>query len=148
MKIAIGCDHAAVEYKDLIKEYLLSKNCEIIDTGIEKGEKADYPDMAEKVSLLVSHGEAEYGILLCGTGVGMSIAANKVKGIRAAVIDNLFTAKLSRSHNDLNILCLGQRVIGAELAIEIVDTFLNTPAEPGRHAARVNKITDLENRNQ
>ena len=146
MKIAIGCDHAACEYKVMVREYLLENGYEVVDEGIEKGEKADYPDIAEKVGLRVASGECEKGILICGTGIGMSIAANKVNGVRAAVVSDPYSARLCRAHNDANILCFGQRVVGSEVALELVKAFLATEHEGGRHAGRVAKIMAIEGR--
>ena len=146
MKIAIGCDHAACEYKVMVREYLLGNGYEVVDEGIEKGEKADYPDIAEKVGLRVASGECVKGILICGTGIGMSIAANKVNGVRAAVVSDPYSARLCRAHNDANILCFGQRVVGSEVALELVKTFLAAEHEGGRHAGRVAKIMAIEGR--
>ena len=146
MKIAMGCDHAAVEYKNQIRDLLRAQGHEVTDVGIEAGEKADYPDIAEKVGGLVAGGTAEKGILICGTGVGMSIAANKVNGIRAAVVSEAYSAKLCRQHNDANILCFGQRVLGIEVALELVKVFLETKHEGGRHAGRVDNIMAIEGR--
>ncbi len=146
MKIAIGCDHAACEYKVMVREYLLENGYEVVDEGIEKGEKADYPDIAEKVGKLVASGECEKGVLICGTGIGMSIAANKVNGVRAAVVSDPYSARLCRAHNDANILCFGQRVVGSEVALELVKAFFATEHEGGRHAGRVAKIMAIEGR--
>lgn len=148
MKIAMGCDHAAVEYKNQIRDLLRAQGHEVTDVGIEAGEKADYPDIAEKVGGLVAGGTAEKGILICGTGVGMSIAANKVHGVRAAVVSEAYSAKLCRQHNDANILCFGQRVVGIEVALELVKVFLETEHEGGRHAGRVEKIMAIEGRQE
>lgn len=144
MKIAMGCDHAAVEYKNQIRDLLRSQGHCVTDVGIEAGEKADYPDIAEKVGLLVADNQAEKGILICGTGIGMSIAANKVRGVRAAVVSDSYSARLCRMHNDANILCFGQRVVGIEVAMELVRVFLETDHEGGRHAGRVEKIMAIE----
>ena len=141
--IAIGCDHAAVELKQAIKAYLDEQNIQYIDLGTD-GEPCDYPDIAKAVAEKITSGECELGILLCGTGIGMSIAANKIKGIRAAVCSDEFSAKYTRLHNDANILCMGARVIGPGLAVELADIFLHTGFEGGRHQRRVDKITALE----
>lgn len=146
MKIAIGCDHAACEYKAMVKDYLLENGYEVVDEGIEKGEKADYPDIAEQVGQRVASGECEKGILICGTGIGMSIAANKVDGVRAAAVSEPYSARLCRAHNDANILCFGQRVVGSEVALELVKAFLSTAHEGGRHTGRVAKIMAIEER--
>ena len=141
--IAIGCDHAAVELKNEIVNFLKEKNIEVTDCGIKAGEKCDYPDMAEKVCGMITSGKAEKGILVCGTGIGMSIAANKIKGIRAACCSEHFSARYTRLHNDANILCMGGRVVGAGLAIKIMDTFLDTPfSNEERHIRRISKIED------
>ena len=141
--IAIGCDHGGFELKCAVMNHLLNKKIEYVDCGCE-GERVDYPDIAEAVCKKVTSGECELAILVCGTGIGMSIAANKIKGIRAAVCSDWYSAKYTRLHNDANVLCMGGRVIGARLAEEIVDIFLNTEFEGGRHAARVEKIMKLE----
>ena len=138
--IAIGCDHAAVELKNEIVNFLKEKNIDVTDCGINAGEKCDYPDMAEKVCGLITSGKAEKGILVCGTGIGMSIAANKIKGIRAACCSDHFSAKYTRLHNDANVLCFGARVVGRGLAFALVDAYLDTPFEGGRHQRRVDKI--------
>ena len=145
--IAIAADHAGVELKELIVAHLQAQNLEVRDFGVYQGGKADYPDYAVKVARSVASGESEKGILVCGTGVGMSMAANKVKGIRASLCTDTFTARATRAHNDANILCLGQRVIGEGVALEIVDVWLSTPFEGGRHAVRVDKLMALESEN-
>ena len=141
--IAIGCDHAAVDLKKAVMKHLDEKNISYLDLGTD-GEACDYPDIAEKVCEKITAGEAEKGILLCGTGIGMSIAANKVKGIRAAVCSDCFSVRYTRKHNDANILCMGARVIGEGLALELADIFLETEFEGGRHQRRVDKISKLE----
>lgn len=143
--IAIGNDHAAVRLKKEIVEYFKENNIEYKDFGCGEGEKCDYPDAAKAVCEAVVRGEAEKAILICGTGVGISIAANKVKGIRAACCSDYFSAKYTRLHNDANVLCFGERVVGAGLAKELVDVFLNTEFEGGRHARRVDLIKKMEN---
>ena len=144
--IAIGCDHASYPLKLEILKVLEKNNVEYTDMGCD-GESCDYPIIAEKVGKAVADGEFEKGILVCGTGIGMSICANKIKGIRAAVASDHFSVKYTRLHNDANILCLGARVIGAGTAEELVDLFLNTEFEGGRHQRRVDLITSLENKN-
>ena len=143
--IAIGCDHGGFILKNMLVDHLKEKGYEIVDCGSYDGGPVDYPDIAKKVCAAVREGEAEKGILVCGTGIGMSIAANKHKGIRAAVCSEHFSARYTRLHNDTNVLCLGARVIGGGLACELVDIFLNTPFEGGRHQTRVDKITAIEN---
>ncbi|MDE5767829.1 MAG: ribose 5-phosphate isomerase B [Oscillospiraceae bacterium] len=143
MMIAIGCDHAAVNLKKAVIQYLEEKNISYQNFGSD-GESCDYPDVAQQVAETIVSGKAEKGILLCGTGVGMSMAANKVKGIRAAVCNDCFSTRYTRKHNDANILCMGERVIGTGLALELVEIFLETEFEGGRHERRVQKITELE----
>lgn len=145
MKIAIGCDHAAPELKNEIAEHIRERGIEVIDLGIQPGEKCDYPDKAAEVCRLVTAGECDMAVLVCGTGIGMSMSANKIKGIRAACCSDYFSAKFTRAHNDANVLCMGARVVGAGLAFELVDVFIDTPFEGGRHQRRVDKITALEN---
>lgn len=143
--IAIGCDHGGFALKNIILEQLQEKGFETLDCGSYDGGPVDYPDVARKVCSAITEGKADRGILVCGTGIGMSIAANKHKGIRAAVCSEHFSARYTRLHNDTNVLCLGARVIGPGLACELVDVFLNTEFEGGRHQIRVNKITEIEN---
>ena len=144
MKIAIGCDHAGPELKAEVLAHLDERNIEYEDLGVQVGEKADYPDKAKEVCRLVTEGKCDFGILICGTGIGMSMCANKIKGIRAACCSDYFSAKFTRAHNDANVLCFGARVVGAGLANELVDVFLDTPFEGGRHERRVNKMMDIE----
>lgn len=143
MKIAIGADHAGYLVKEKIKKFLSSKDIEFTDYGTFKEESVDYPEYAFKVSNAIINNEANMGILICGTGIGMSITANKVKGIRAAVVHSVETAELSRLHNDANILCLGARTTPADKVIEIVVTWLGTSHEGGRHDKRVKLISKL-----
>lgn len=145
MKIVIGCDHGGLEHKNAIKEHLLSRGFEVLDHGIYENVSVDYPDIAVKVCNSIVSKECELGILVCGTGIGMSLAANKFKGIRAAVCSEHFSAKYTRLHNNSNILCLGGRVIGVGTALELVDLFVDTPFEGGRHQKRIDKITEIEN---
>ncbi len=146
MKIVIGNDHAGPSLKEVIKKHLENKGIEILDLGVKEGEKIDYPKIAEAVALKVKDKEADLGILICGTGIGVSISANKVKGIRAACVSEPYSAKLSREHNDANILCFGARVVGEELAKMIVDEFINASFLGDRHLRRVEMITDIEKR--
>ena len=141
--IAIGCDHGGFELKCAVMNHLLNKKIEYVDCGCE-GEHCDYPDIAEAVCKKVTSGECELAILVCGTGIGMSIAANKIKGIRAAVCSDWYSAKYTRLHNNAHVRCLGGRVLGAGLALELVDVFLETEFEGGRHSDRIDKITKLE----
>jgi len=142
MKIAIGSDHAGFVMKEQIKEYLASKGIECIDYGTDSEASVDYPVYAKRVANAVANGEFEKGILVCGTGIGMSIAANKVPGVRAASIMNEYCADMSRRHNDLNVLCLGGRVLGIEVAKRITDIFLDTEFEGGKHSRRVNMFEE------
>jgi len=145
MKVAIGSDHAGFDYKEMIKEYLEKEfGFEVIDKGTYSNERTDYPIYAKAVAEAVASGEADKGILICGTGIGMSITANKIKGVRAALCPNNFMAEMSRKHNDANVLCLGQRVIGTDHALSIVKTFFITGFEGGRHSERLALITDIE----
>ena len=142
--IAIGCDHGGLNHKEKIKEKLLLWGYEFKDFGTYDESSCDYPDIAKEVAFSVKSGECEKGILICGTGIGMSIAANKVSGIRAAHVTDTFSAKMSREHNNAHILCIGERITGVEIAFEIVKAFLETDFAGGRHEARVNKIMALE----
>jgi ribose 5-phosphate isomerase B len=144
MKIAIGSDHTAVDLKNIIIEYLVSNDVDIIDCGPQSTERTHYPIYSHKVSELIQEKAADYGILICGTGVGMSIAANKHAGIRAVVCSEPYSAKASKQHNDSNVICFGARVVGSELAKDIVDGFLNSNYEGGRHQIRVDMLNDLE----
>lgn len=141
--IAIGCDHGGYELKLAVEKYLKEQGVDFIDCGCN-GEKVDYPDIAVKVCGKITSGECGKGILICGTGIGMAMCANKIAGIRAAVCGDTFSAKYTRLHNDANVLCMGGRVIGAGLALEIVREFLNNEFEGGRHVARLDKMKNLE----
>lgn len=141
--IAIGCDHGGYDLKLAVESYLNDNKLEFVDCGC-KGEQVDYPDIAVKVCEKITSGECDKGILICGTGIGMSMCANKVKGIRAAVCGDTFSAKFTRLHNDANVLCMGGRVIGTGLALEIVREFLNNEFEGGRHVARLDKMKNME----
>ena len=142
IKIAIGSDHGGFHYKASIIKALQDKGYDIVDMGTYSPESCDYPIIAKKVARAVAKGDFEKGILVCGTGIGMSMAANKVKGIRAAVCGDTFSARATRAHNNANILCLGQRVVGEGLALDIVDIWLTTKFEGGRHERRVNMIEE------
>jgi len=144
MKIAIGSDHAGFELKEYIKKILTECGDTVIDVGTDSMESVDYADFGFKVAQLVSRREVEKGILVCGTGMGMSVVANKVKGIRASVVFDLYTAIQSRRHLDANVLVLGGRVTGKGLAEEIAKTWLDTPFDGGRHQKRIDKITAWE----
>lgn len=144
--IAIGSDHGGFALKQILLDYLKELNYEFVDMGTYDENSVDYPDIAEKVCDLVVKGEASEGILVCGTGIGMNICANKIKGIRAAQCGDTFSAKMTRRHNNSNVLTLGGRVVGSELAKEIVREFLTNEFEGDRHERRVNKIIALENK--
>lgn len=144
MKIAVGCDHAGWEMKEDLKPFLEGLGHQLKDFGTDSQDSVDYPDYALPVAKAVAKGELERGIIICGTGIGSSIVANKVSGIRAAVCHDTYTAQMSRSHNDANILCLGDRVIDKQLAHRIVEVWLNTPFSGGRHARRLKKIEEIE----
>jgi ribose 5-phosphate isomerase B len=144
MKIAIGADHAGYHLKEKIKEFLLSKGYQVIDFGTDSTASTDYPLFAREVALAIQRGEAQQGILICGTGIGMCITANKFKGVYAALCTNEYMAKVSREHNNANVLCLGGRVLGDELAISIVSTWLVSEFSGDRHKRRVDLITKLE----
>lgn len=144
MKIAIANDHAGVDYKNLLVRHLTDKGYEVINLGTDTALSVDYPDYAEKVAKAVQGKNADLGILICGTGIGMSIAANKFKGIRAALCGDCYSAELTRKHNDANVLCLGARVLGSDLMIKIADTFLSASFEGGKHAVRLGKIENFE----
>lgn len=144
MRVAIGADHAGYALKETLATYMRERGIEVIDFGTHGPDPVDYPDYARVVAEAVARGEADFGVLICGTGVGMAITANKVAGIRAAAVSDVYSARMSRAHNDANILCMGGRVVGPGLAIEILETWLRTPFEGGRHARRVEKIRALE----
>ena len=145
--IAIACDHGGFKLKLAIEKYFEQNRITYRDFGTYDEGSCDYADYAKQVALSVKEGQSDFGILVCGTGIGMSLAANKVKGIRAAVCSDYFSAKYTRLHNDANILCLGQRVVGEGLALELVEVFLNTKFEGGRHAQRIAKIAQIEEEN-
>ena len=142
--IAIGCDHGGLELKNHIVKYLQDKGLELKDFGVHTEDSVDYPDCARPVCEAIQSGECEKGILLCGTGIGISIAANKFKGIRAALCGNVFSAKMTKEHNNANIICLGGRVTGRELAFMIVDAWLDAEFQGGRHSNRIAKIHAIE----
>lgn len=144
MKIVIGCDHGAVDLKEEVKMVLQEYGVEIKDVGTYTHESVDYPDIAEKVCAEITSGSADLGIALCGTGIGISMACNKIKGIRCALCNDVYSAKMSRRHNDANVLAMGGRVLGFGPAGEIVRAFIETSFDGGRHTRRVNKVMALE----
>lgn len=144
MKLVIASDHAGFDLKGSLIAHLRSRGHEVEDLGPAEKARCDYPDFAASLSLRVVSEPGLLGILCCGTGIGMAMAANKVRGVRAAVCSDTFSAHATREHNDANVLCLGERVVGSGLAADIVDAFVSTAFEGGRHATRVQKIMDLQ----
>ena len=144
-KIVLGADHGGYELKNAIKAHLEANGFETIDVGTNSSESCDYPVFASKLCQKLQNGEADLGILVCGTGIGMSMAANKHKGIRAACCSDTFSARLTRLHNNANVLCLGARVLGAGLALDLVDNFVGAEFEGDRHIKRLSLIEDIEN---
>lgn len=144
MKLAFGCDHAAIELKYTLIEHARMLGHAVVDCGVERGGKGDYPLLAEKTAQEVQSGACDLGIVLCGTGIGVSIACNKVPGIRCALLSDCYSAKMSRAHNNANMAAFGARVIGDELAKAMLTIFLQTPFEGGRHQRRVDMITAIE----
>jgi ribose 5-phosphate isomerase B len=146
MKIALGADHAGFELKDKIKHWLVEQGIEVRDEGTNSGESVDYPDYARKVGEDVAEKRADLGILVCGSGIGMSIAANKVPGVRAANVTSEYEAEMSRQHNDANVLALGARILSEDEARKIVDKWLHSSFSAGRHQRRVDKIAAIEDK--
>ena len=144
--IAIASDHAGFNLKQEVKKHLDELGVAYKDYGTYENKSCNYPDYAEALCRGIQAGDSDLGILVCGTGVGMSMAANKIKGIRAACVSDCFSAEATRAHNDANIVCFGQRVVGEGLAFKIVDTFLDTPFEGGRHQIRIDMVNDLDNK--
>jgi ribose 5-phosphate isomerase B len=144
LRIAVGADQGGYELKQPIVDFLVDQGHEVSDLGIHRLESVDYPDVAETVARAVAAGEADRGIVICGTGIGVSLAANKMRGIRAALCTDCYMARMAREHNDAQILCLGGRVVGRGLALDIVQVFLTSEFQGGRHARRVNKIMALQ----
>ena len=146
MKIVIGCDHAGFAIKNAVKEHLEAKGHEVTDVGTNSTASCHYPVYANALCEKILGGDCELGILICGTGIGMSMAANKHKGIRAACCSDTFSARLTREHNDANVLCFGERVVGIGLALELVDAFINAEyLNNGNHVTRVAMLSDIEN---
>lgn len=145
MKISIACDHGAVALKNAVKAHLTAQGHEVLDFGTDSTDSCDYPDFAGPAARAVASGECERGVVLCTTGIGVSIAANKVRGVRCALLSDLMSARLTREHNDANMMALGAGVVGEKLALEIVDVFLSTPFSGGaRHLRRLEKLAALE----
>lgn len=143
-KIAIASDHAGKEMKDELKEYLLELGVDVVDMGVHNNESVDYPDYGIPVAEKVSQGELQRGVLICGTGIGMSILANKFPGVRAALVNDVYTSKMAKEHNDANIIVIGGRVVGKGIAREIIRTWLASKFEGGRHKRRLDKIIETE----
>lgn len=148
MRIYAGSDHAGLDLKRHLVAYLRARGVEVEDVGTHDGASTDYPDWGARVARAVASGEATFGLLVCGSGQGMAMAANRVPGVRAAVVADTFSARATRAHNDANVLCIGQRVVGHGLAESIVDAFLDAPFEGGRHQRRIDKLTELEKKEQ
>lgn len=144
MKIAIACDHGGYHLKEVLKTEMIKQGHEVVDFGTNSEESVDYPDYAYKAAKAVANHECERGVVVCGTGIGVSIVANKINGIRCALVHDLFSAKATRLHNDTNMLAMGGRVIGEGLALEILDTWLTTEYEGGRHDLRLEKMIAIE----
>jgi ribose 5-phosphate isomerase B len=147
MKIIIGCDHGGLNRKNEIVAHLNKRRFDVFDVGTYTADSCNYPDYAKKVCAKIQNGEFPLGILVCGTGIGMSMAANKHNGIRAACCSDTFSARMTRMHNDANVLCLGERVVGTGLALDIVDQFVDNEFEGERHSKRVAMLADIENQN-
>lgn len=147
MKIAVGCDHGGFILKPAVVEKIKALGCEVVDFGTDSDASVDYPVFAEKVADAVASGECDKGVLLCGTGIGISIAANKVKGIRAAVIDNMFCAQACKEHNNANIIAMGGRVVRPEQAAELLEMWYKTEYAGGRHQRRLDEISAIEDKN-
>ena len=143
MKIVVGSDHAAYELKEAIKEKLINEGHEVIDVGCDSPESVDYPKYGHAVGRTVASGEAERGIAVCGSGIGISIACNKVPGIRAALCTSVEMAEMCRRHNNANVVCMGARMISQELAFDIIDTWMTTDFEAGKHLRCINEIEDI-----
>ena len=144
MKISLGCDHGGLNLKNTIKVHLTLRGFEVLDCGTNTPDSCDYSDFAVLAAKAVARGECERGIVICTTGIGISISANKVKGIRCALLSDVVSARLTRQHNDTNMMALGQGIVGEKLALEIVDTWLDTDFEGGRHRRRVDKLMAIE----
>ena len=144
-KLVIGCDHAAPELKAIVRDHLIERGFDVVDVGTHTTDSCNYPDYAHALCEKIQSGECELGILICGTGIGMSMAANKHKGIRAACCSDTFSARLTRLHNDANVLCFGARVVGQGLALDLADVFVDTEFEGGKHKTRIDMFAAFEN---
>ena len=143
-KLVIGCDHAAPELKAIVRDHLIERGFDVVDVGTHTTDSCNYPDYAHALCQKIQSGECELGILICGTGIGMSMAANKHRGIRAACCSDTFSARLTRLHNDANVLCFGARVVGQGLALDLADVFVDTEFEGGKHKTRIDMFAALE----
>ena len=143
-KLVIGCDHAAPELKAIVRDHLIERGFDVVDVGTHTTDSCNYPDYAHALCQKIQSGECELGILICGTGIGMSMAANKHKGIRAACCSDTLSARLTRLHNDANVLCFGARVVGQGLALDLADVFVDTEFEGGKHKTRIDMFAALE----
>ena len=144
MKIALGCDHGGLNLKNAIKKHLEENNYEVEDFGTYSTDSVDYPDYAKKAAMAVANGEADCGVLVCGTGIGIGISAQQAKGIRCATVGDTFSARMTKAHNDANMIALGERVTGIGLGLDIVDAYLNSEFEGGRHQRRIDKMMEIE----
>ena len=144
-KLVIGCDHAAPDLKAIVRDHLIERGFDVVDVGTHTTDSCNYPDYAHALCSKIQSGECELGILICGTGIGMSMAANKHKGIRAACCSDTFSARLTRLHNDANVLCFGARVVGQGLALDLADVFVDTEFEGGKHKTRIDMFAAFEN---
>lgn len=144
LRIAVGADHAGVDLKDMLAEHLRGRGVDVVDLGTHGHERVDYPDFGAAVGRAVAGGEVDLGVCVCGSGIGIAIAANKVRGVRAATVHDQTSARLAREHNDANVICLGQRLIGEEVARDAVDAWLDAAFQGGRHAGRVAKLCGLD----
>ena len=142
--IAVGSDHAGYELKQLVAEHLAARGLEVVDLGAHSTDRVDYPDFGEAVGRAVTSGRADLGVAVCGSGLGICMAANKVKGVRAATVHDATSARLTREHNDANVICLGERLTGPQVALDAVDAWLDAESEGGRHAERVAKLDALD----
>ncbi|MBU0515483.1 MAG: ribose 5-phosphate isomerase B [Proteobacteria bacterium] len=143
MEVVVGSDHAGYALKEALKNHLIASGHTVVDVGADSTASVDYPDFGARAAAAVQAGEFERGVLVCGSGVGMSVAANRFSGVRAVLAHNIWAARMARAHNDANVLCLGERITGLGLALDIVDTFFTTPFEGGRHQGRVDKLSRL-----
>ena len=144
MRIALGSDHAGFHLKALIADHVARAGHEVVDVGTDSTDRVDYPDFGEAVGRAVAAGDAQFGLCVCGSGIGIAMAAGKVPGIRAATVHDVTSARMARAHNDANVMCVGERFIGPQVALDAVDTFLTTDFDGGRHSARVAKIDALD----